>query len=109
MALSMDSSRCSLPSMRSHSKSRFRVLRRGPAARSLCIRITCASYRRPPLGDGMLRSLRTTTAAAAGSAANSSKSGRNRAARSVAACKILWAPRKIDFSANRGSFWSERL
>jgi hypothetical protein len=61
----------------------------GPAARSLRIRITCASYHRPPLGDGMLRSLRTTTAAAAGGAANSSKSGRNRAARSVAACKIL--------------------
>jgi hypothetical protein len=51
--------------------------------------MTCASYHRPPLGDGMLRSLRTTTTAAAGSAANSSKSGRNRATRSVAACEIL--------------------
>jgi hypothetical protein len=67
----------------------YRVLRRGPAARRFRIRMTCVSYHRPPLGDGTLRSLRVTTAAAAGSAANSSKTGRNRAARSVAARKIL--------------------
>jgi hypothetical protein len=51
--------------------------------------MTCAAYQRRPLGDGTLRPLSAAAAAAAGSAANSSKIGRNRSARSVATGSIL--------------------
>ena len=48
--------------------------------------MTCAAHH---LGDGTLRPLSAATAAAAGGAANSSKIGRNRPARSVATVSIL--------------------
>jgi hypothetical protein len=89
VALSMDSCRRSLSSMRSRSKSPFRGLRRGPAARRLRIRMTCAAYHRPPLGDGTLRALSVAAAASAGSATNSSRIGRNRSARSFSADRNL--------------------
>jgi hypothetical protein len=67
----------------------FRGLRRGPAARRLRIRMTCAAYHRPPLGDGTLRALSVAAAASAGSATNSSRIGRNRSARSFSADRNL--------------------
>jgi hypothetical protein len=71
------------------SKSPLRVLRRGVAAKRLRILMTCAAYHRPPLGDRTLRALSIAATAAAGSSASSSKMGRNRSARSIAAGKNL--------------------
>ena len=71
------------------SKGRFRVLRRGPSARRLRIRTTCAAYHRPPLGDGTFRALSAAATASAGSSANPSKIGRNRSARSFSADRNL--------------------
>lgn len=71
------------------SKGRFRVLRRGPSARRLRIRTTCAAYHRPPLGDGTFRALSAAATASAGSSANPSRIGRNRSARSFSADRNL--------------------